>query len=60
MSEIFGAYLIINIISNIIWWVGNAEDAIIYGLCFCNPKWIYNHHIRYNIHWDNQNQRSKA
>jgi hypothetical protein len=43
MSEIVGIYLIITIVVNFIWWLPCLEMAFEYGLCFCNPKWIYNH-----------------
>ena len=43
MSPIIGIYLIIIIVANVIWWIVAANMAGEMGLCFCNPKWIYNH-----------------
>ena len=43
MNEIIGIYLIIIVVVNFIWWIPCMEPAVQYGLCFCNPKWIYNH-----------------
>lgn len=43
MSTIIGIYLIIIIVANLIWWIVAASMAGEMGLCFCNPKWIYNH-----------------
>jgi hypothetical protein len=43
MSEIIGIFLGVNIITNFMWWVPCFEGAREFGLCFCNPKWIYNH-----------------
>lgn len=43
MSEIIGIFLLVNSFTNLLWWVTCSEAAMIYGLCFCNPKWIYNH-----------------
>ena len=45
MDMIIAVYIIITLIINFIWWFG-AFDLSIFeeiGVCFCNPKWIYNH-----------------
>lgn len=41
--EVIGSYIIFTIAVNFIWWIPCSEVAGEYGLCFCNPKWIYNH-----------------
>lgn len=41
--EIIGVYAGLTILANFIWWVPCFEGAVTLGLCFCNPKWIYNH-----------------
>ena len=43
MSKVIGIYLIIILVVNMIWWLAAANMAGEIGLCFCNPKWIYNH-----------------
>lgn len=43
MENIVGIYLGIIIVANFIWWIPCFEASTITGLCFCNPKWIYNH-----------------
>ena len=43
MIEIISVCLIINIIINLLWWIVCCNVACTYGLCFCNPRWIYNH-----------------
>jgi hypothetical protein len=43
MYVIIGVYLIITIVVNFIWWIAAMNMAVEIGLCFCNPKWIYNH-----------------
>ena len=43
MTEAVGAYIILTAFINLMWWLACAEIAGIYGLCLCNPKWIYNH-----------------
>ena len=43
MNEIIGICLIVNIVINFMWWIPCLEVSLEYGLCFCNPKWIYNH-----------------
>lgn len=43
MSTIIGAYIILTAFINLLWWLACCEVAVTYGLCFCNPNWIYNH-----------------
>ena len=43
MSTIIGSYLIFTVVINLIWWLSCVEIAGQIGVCFCNPKWIYNH-----------------
>ena len=43
MIEVIGIFLIVNAVVNFTWWLPCGAVAIEYGLCFCNPKWIYNH-----------------
>ena len=43
MNTIVGIYLIIILAANVIWWIVATPIALEIGLCFCNPKWIYNH-----------------
>ena len=43
MNTILGVYIGLMVIVNFLWWVPCFEGAIEVGLCFCNPKWIYNH-----------------
>ena len=43
MNNIIFAYIVIIFIANVIWWIVATPMAIEIGLCFCNPKWIYNH-----------------
>ena len=43
MSAIIGSYLIITFVINLLWWLPCVEIAGQIGVCFCNPKWIYNH-----------------
>jgi hypothetical protein len=41
--EIIGAYIILMVVANFLWWIPCVEISGTYGLCFCNPNWIYNH-----------------
>ena len=41
--EVIGSYIILTVFVNLMWWLGCSEMAMTTGLCFCNPKWIYNH-----------------
>ena len=41
--EVIGAYIILVVVVNLVWWLPCIEVAGEIGLCFCNPKWIYNH-----------------
>lgn len=43
MSTIIGSYLITILVVNLIWWIAAVNLSGEMGLCFCNPKWIYNH-----------------
>lgn len=43
MIEIIGVYLVITLVVNFMWWLVAMEMSGTYGLCVCNPKWIYNH-----------------
>lgn len=43
MNEIISACLLVNVVVNFLWWLPCCGVAGTYGLCFCNPKWIYNH-----------------
>ena len=43
MTDIIAVCLVVNIIINLLWWIPCCEVAGTYGLCFCNPKWIYDH-----------------
>lgn len=42
MNDVIGAYLIITIVINLLWWLAAVEVSGTIGLCFCNPRWIYN------------------
>lgn len=41
--EILLVYLIIVLVVNFVWWFPGLDMAGTMGLCFCNPRWIYNH-----------------
>ena len=41
--SIIGIYLIITLVVNTCWWALAPDVAGELGVCFCNPKWIYNH-----------------
>lgn len=41
--EIIGIYIILTVTINCFWWFICVDVASTHGLCFCNPKWIYNH-----------------
>ena len=45
MSMVFSCYLLSTVFINLLWWLACLEVSIAdgAGLCFCNPKWIYNH-----------------
>ena len=45
MNTIIGIYLVMTLGVNLLWWLAYIEVSIAdgAGLCFCNPKWIYNH-----------------
>ena len=36
-------YIIIIVVVNFIWWTVAIDVSGEIGVCFCNPKWIYNH-----------------
>lgn len=45
MSMVFTYYLFSTVFINLLWWIAFIEVSIVdgIGVCFCNPKWIYNH-----------------
>ena len=43
MSMIICIYLDIILVANFVWWIVAVEMSGEIGLCFCNPRWIYNH-----------------
>lgn len=40
---IVGAYIIITVVVNYLWWIVCMNVSGENGLRLCNPKWIYNH-----------------
>ena len=40
--KIVAVYMLLTIVINLFWWLACLDDSISVGLCFCNPKWIYN------------------
>lgn len=43
MNDIITIYTVITVVVNFFWWIISMNVAVEVGLCFCNPKWIYNH-----------------
>lgn len=43
-----GVYVIINVCFGFIYLAALESDAIVVGLCWMNPVWLYNH-IRVNV-----------
>ena len=43
MNDIILLYIAFTLAVNFVWWIPSMEVSGTMGLCFCNPKWIYNH-----------------
>ena len=43
MNIIIPSYIAIIFMANLMWWLVIPDISGTIGLCFCNPKWIYNH-----------------
>ena len=43
MDTLLFIYLVTILVTNFVWWIAALDTSAIVGLCFCNPKWIYNH-----------------
>jgi hypothetical protein len=43
MNDVICVYTVITLVVNFIWWIVAIGMSGMVGVCFCNPKWIYNH-----------------
>jgi hypothetical protein len=43
MDILLFIYLVIILVANLVWWLAALDWSMTIGLCFCNPRWIYNH-----------------
>ena len=43
MNDIIPIYILITLVVNFVWWISAMNMSGEIGVCFCNPKWIYNH-----------------
>jgi hypothetical protein len=43
MNTVIFVYTVITLVVNFIWWIVAIEMSWTIGVCFCNPKWIYNY-----------------
>ena len=43
MNDIIPIYIVITIVVNLLWWIVAIDISEEIGICFCNPRWIYNH-----------------
>lgn len=43
MHHVIYSYLIVTLVANLIWWIAVIDVSGKIGVCFCNPKWIYDH-----------------